>query len=132
MSSLLAFLGFAIVCVISVRSSAAPQCACRAAGQSYAMGTCTCIDRPGVGPEFACCEMVLNNTSWRFTGKSCPVANTEPANPEQKRGFAWDDFKTFSEHSAHSARSIHAALIATLLSSASPRLPLMRTTASGQ
>jgi len=56
------------------------KCSCRYAGQSYEIKTCACIDR-GDGPQLACCTIVLNNTSWTFTGKSCPKTSeiTTPA-----------------------------------------------------
>jgi hypothetical protein len=50
-----------------------PNCTCRYAGQSYALETCVCIVTPGVA-RVACCDRVLNNTSWTFTGAHCPVA----------------------------------------------------------
>ena len=28
------------------------------------------------GPRMACCDRVLNNTSWTFTSRSCPMAYT--------------------------------------------------------
>lgn len=76
---LLACFCFAIVFAGPVESAAQTLCTCRAASQSYAEGTCACLDRPGGGSEIACCGKVLNNTSWTFTGKGCPVAGTEPA-----------------------------------------------------
>jgi hypothetical protein len=72
---------FAIVGLGSVGSAAEPQCKCRSPGQSYLVGTCVCLQRPGGAQELACCGKVLNNPSWRFTGKVCPIANLEPAVP---------------------------------------------------
>jgi len=77
----LACLGFAFVYISPVGSAAERQCACRYAGQSYPVGTCICMKRPGGGRQRTCCGMVLNNTSWDFTGKDCPSAEVEPANP---------------------------------------------------
>ena len=81
----------AIVCAGSVGSAAETQCTCRAASQSYAVGTCACLDRPGGGNELACCGTVLNNTSWQFTGKSCPIARNEPAASTRMRALSDDD-----------------------------------------
>ncbi len=81
LSGLLASFGFAIVCLGSVGSAAETHCKCRSPGQSYLVGTCVCMDRPGGSQQFACCEMSLNNPSWQFTGKGCPIAETEPAAP---------------------------------------------------
>ena len=53
--------------------AAEPSCTCRFAGQSYEQGACVCINTSN-GPRIACCGKVLNNTSWKFTGDSCPVA----------------------------------------------------------
>ena len=89
LSGLLACFGFAIVCLSSVGSAAETQCICRSPGQSYVEGTCVCLERPGGVQELACCEKSLNNTSWRFTGKGCPIAKTEPA---RLRTFSGDDF----------------------------------------
>ncbi len=52
---------------------AGPECTCRFAGESFALKSCACITTP-VGPRIACCGMVLNNTSWTFTEKACPMA----------------------------------------------------------
>lgn len=81
---------FAVACLSSAGSVAEPQCICRYAGQSYAEGTCVCMDRPSGAQELACCGMVLNNTSWRFTGEGCPVADAKPADPVQTRPSAPD------------------------------------------
>ncbi len=60
-----------------------PNCTCRYAGQSYALDTCVCIVTPQ-GARMACCGMVVNNTSWKFTRNGCPVA----AAPESPGGSA--------------------------------------------
>jgi len=88
---LLACFGFAIVCFSSVGLAAEPRCTCRYAGQSYPVGTCVCMKRPGGVRQQTCCGMVLNNTSWEFTGKDCPIAEAEPANP-LFRMFSRNDF----------------------------------------
>ena len=51
-----------------------PVCTCRYAGQSYLEGTCVCIVTSN-GARRACCNKVLNNTSWNFKGETCPVAS---------------------------------------------------------
>jgi hypothetical protein len=91
LSGRLACFCFAIVCASSVGSVAETQCTCRSASQSYAVGTCACLDRPGGGSELACCGTVLNNTSWQFTGKSCPIARNEPAASMWMRAVYGDD-----------------------------------------
>lgn len=57
-----------------------PVCTCRYAGQSYRMGTCACIVTSS-GSRWACCDKVLNNTSWSFKGETCPVASA-PVPPQ--------------------------------------------------
>jgi len=76
---LLACIGFAMIWLVPAGAPAESKCSCRYAGQSYALGACVCIDRPGVGQQYACCGMVLNNTSWQFSDKGCPTAMSEPA-----------------------------------------------------
>lgn len=105
LSGLLACIGFAIVCLSSVGSAAETRCICRYAGQIYPVGTCVCMDRPGGVQQRTCCGMVLNNPSWQFTGKGCPIAKTEPAAPAWMRTFSGDDFDVapkiaFMRHSA--------------------------------
>ena len=56
-----------------------PVCTCRYAGQSYQLGTCACIVTSS-GARRACCDKVLNNTSWSFKGETCPMASA-PVNP---------------------------------------------------
>jgi len=58
---------------LSGMAQAGPECTCRFAGQSYQLKSCACITTPA-GPRVACCGMVLNNTSWTFTQKACPLA----------------------------------------------------------
>jgi len=77
----LACIGLAIMYVSPMGSAAERQCACRYAGQSYPVGTCICMKRPGGVRQRTCCGMVLNNTSWDFTGKDCPSAEVEPTDP---------------------------------------------------
>ena len=49
-------------------------CTCRGpGGGDYELDTCICINT-AAGPQMACCGLVLNNTSWEFTGAPCPTA----------------------------------------------------------
>ena len=50
-------------------------CSCRYDGQSFQLGTTVCLKTPQ-GVRMARCEMVLNNTSWHFLAKGCPLAMT--------------------------------------------------------
>jgi hypothetical protein len=67
----LALVGLSIVGSGELRGE--PQCTCRYAGQSFALETCVCLVTPE-GARMACCDQVLNNSSWTFTGDTCPVA----------------------------------------------------------
>lgn len=59
--------------VLTGTAQAGPECTCRFAGQSFQLKSCACITT-SAGPRIACCGMVLNNTSWTFTQKACPLA----------------------------------------------------------
>jgi len=48
-----------------------PDCVCRAQGRTFAVGESVCL-RTAAGPRVALCGMVLNNTSWELTERSCP------------------------------------------------------------
>ena len=59
-----------------------PNCRCRYDGRSFALETCVCIVTPQ-GTRRACCDKVLNNTSWTFTGETCPIASAPDRSPAQ-------------------------------------------------
>ncbi len=69
----LALLAALFVCAPSI-SSAAPSCKCRYAGKTVEVNTCVCLNM-AAGPQMACCNMVINNTSWTFSQKSCPMSS---------------------------------------------------------
>lgn len=50
-----------------------PECTCRAQGQSYHIGTETCLHINGISQIFRC-DMDLNVTSWKPTGSLCPLS----------------------------------------------------------
>lgn len=52
---------------------AAADCACRYPEGKVQEGETACIRTPD-GRQLAVCEKVLNNSSWRFTGRPCPAA----------------------------------------------------------
>ena len=58
------------------------HCTCRYAGTSYDQNSCVCLTTPS-GPRMACCEKVLNNTSWTFKGDNCPMAAAPDRSPMQ-------------------------------------------------
>ncbi len=54
------------------------DCTCRGRdGAAVELGGYTCLNT-AEGPRLARCEMVLNNSSWRTTEESCPVALFSP------------------------------------------------------
>lgn len=55
---------------------AGPNCTCRANGTKFEIGDIACITLPS-GSKLAQCEMVLNNTSWKMLGGSCPTAGLD-------------------------------------------------------
>lgn len=50
-----------------------PECTCRAQGQSFHVGTETCLHINGINQVFRC-DMDLNVTSWKPTGSLCPLS----------------------------------------------------------
>jgi hypothetical protein len=71
---------------------AGPNCTCRANGTKFEIGQVACITLPS-GTRLAQCEMVLNNTSWKVLGDSCPTTRLEkwesksPASSPQSPGM---------------------------------------------
>ncbi len=56
-------------------------CPCRHPGGVAPPGAVVCLDVDGKR-QLARCEMVLNNSSWRFLDQPCPIAApTRPARP---------------------------------------------------
>lgn len=78
---------FVISLAIAAVAHSEPNCTCRYKGQSVALESCICLST-SAGPRLACCGMVLNNTSWKFTDRLCPVA--ERTAPNQSFA-AWRD-----------------------------------------
>ena len=70
--------GLALLAAADARAET-PNCTCRYAGQSYLQGTCVCIVTSN-GARRACCNKVLNNSSWNFKGETCPIASA-PGQP---------------------------------------------------
>ena len=84
-------LGTAILAILLTVGSAVAggdiECRCRYAGKDYAEGRCICI-HTSAGARYACCGKVLNNTSWSFSQRSCPIA--EVVDDETKPGSSND------------------------------------------
>jgi hypothetical protein len=60
-------IALAATAVFAAAPSAAHNCKCRHAGQSYELGQIVCIRG-----KVARCEMVLNNSSWNMLADTCP------------------------------------------------------------
>lgn len=52
------------------------DCTCRYQGAFYELGQCVCM-RVGSTTRRACCDKVLNNTSWSFGGRSCDMVQNK-------------------------------------------------------
>jgi hypothetical protein len=62
-------------------------CYCRtASGARVAVGGTACLKTNG-GMQEARCGFVLNNPSWKFTGKPCPQVSRE-GQPRSREAFA--------------------------------------------
>ena len=62
--------------------SKSTNCTCRFEGNNYHLGDIVCLKSPQ-GPQLAQCGMVLNNTSWSFTGMGCTISMRQ--DPMQSR-----------------------------------------------
>jgi hypothetical protein len=73
-----------LAAVLAIGASSAladPNCTCRAAnGVEATLGETICLKTPS-GLRLARCEMVLNNTSWKFLPGACPQASRETDSP---------------------------------------------------
>ena len=75
---LAAFLIISLVISQQVLAQTKVPCTCRYQGEDFVLGEEVCMDRTS-GSTMARCEMVLNNTSWKFTEAPCPVTNVLPS-----------------------------------------------------
>ena len=70
-------IGLGIMAILLVSTGAAfaeDTCYClTSTGERVALGETACL-KTNKGMREARCGLVLNNTSWKFTGKSCPLA----------------------------------------------------------
>ena len=76
-------------------------CICRYQGEDFVLGEEVCMDRT-TGSTMARCEMVLNNTSWKFSEAPCPVTNVLPSEEykpteSSKMSVAIEDRKNYSQ-----------------------------------
>jgi hypothetical protein len=66
----------ALASVLSAPALGADGCYCRHKDGRTPLGQSACI-RSANGGQMARCERVLNNTSWKFTGAPCPLAEAD-------------------------------------------------------
>jgi hypothetical protein len=59
---------------------AGANCTCRGPGVEATIGETVCLKTPA-GLRLARCEMVLNNTSWKFLPDACPQASLAAPGP---------------------------------------------------
>ena len=71
-NSLLIFCLFMIGSLFASPAYSGPDCTCRYKGKNLPEGQSTCL-KTANGYKVAKCARVLNNTSWKFTQKACPV-----------------------------------------------------------
>jgi hypothetical protein len=64
----------AVLVLGSANAWAGANCTCRAEGVEVTLGETVCL-RTATGPRLAQCQMVLNNTSWKFLPGACPQAS---------------------------------------------------------
>lgn len=76
MSSRLLLIVFGFTALFPTLSFAADDCTCRFKGQDVPVGNVVCLELPA-GNMMAMCGRVLNNTSWKFLEKECPVGKIE-------------------------------------------------------
>jgi hypothetical protein len=70
-------LGFATtIAVAALASPASADCTCRGPGVVAQHGQTVCLKTPA-GYRLARCEMVLNNSSWKFLTETCPEASLQ-------------------------------------------------------
>jgi len=62
-------------------AAAGPECSCRYKGRDVPVGGQVCLNTPQ-GMRVATCGFELNNTSWKFSKRSCgQVAGQGPGHP---------------------------------------------------
>ena len=67
-----------LVGAIAMAPAALADCTCRGRdGSAVELGGYTCLNTAD-GPRLGRCEMVLNNSSWKPTSETCPVALFSP------------------------------------------------------
>ena len=88
-----ALIGLAMPIILTTPVNAGPHCHCRTAkSELVKVGDYTCI-KTNEGLREARCEFVLNNTSWKFTGKLCPVGFNDQTLKERSQSAARINFK---------------------------------------
>ncbi len=76
------FILTAALTALAPAAASAAECSCRARGQDHSIGTTLCLASPA-GPKLATCDMMLNNTMWRFSDAPCVSAQPRPDDAAQ-------------------------------------------------
>jgi hypothetical protein len=66
----------ATIAVTATASPASADCTCRGPGVVAHHGQTICL-KTSTGYRLARCEMVLNNSSWKFLAEACPEASRQ-------------------------------------------------------
>jgi hypothetical protein len=72
--------------VLPLPASAA-ECTCRALGRDFVVGTTICLSTPS-GARLATCDMMVNNTTWRFSASPCVAASLDQAQSQPTESVA--------------------------------------------
>ncbi len=69
-------------------AAAGPECSCRYKGRDVPVGGQVCLNTPQ-GMRIATCGFELNNTSWKFSKRSCNqvAGRTPPIGQSQSTAF---------------------------------------------
>jgi hypothetical protein len=70
------FACFTLCVTLYAPASAGPDCKCRYFGKFYGLGESICIRG-----RVATCALVLNNSSWQFTGRPCAPSAMRQSRP---------------------------------------------------
>lgn len=84
----------ATIAVVALASPASADCTCRGPGVIAHHGQTICLKTPS-GPRLARCEMVLNNSSWRFLPEACPEASLQSERDYVATSVAYHHFSLF-------------------------------------
>lgn len=86
MRSLAALTAIGLGVALGAPAEAGPQCSCRYKGQDVPVGGQVCLKTPH-GMRIATCGFELNNTSWKFSKRTCGQVAGRTAPTDQAAAF---------------------------------------------